>query len=305
MAIPDFQSIFKPMLVLASDGEEHTLKESVEKLAIEFDMTKEDLDQLLPSGRAKTFHNRCAWAKSYLKKAGLIEFPRKAVFKITDRGMEVVKENPPELRIKFLERYQEFLDFRSGGEDKINKIVNESDITKDTQHSPEEMVAEGYKELRKNLASELLELAKSCSPEFFEQLVVDLMLAMGYGGSRAEAGKRLGKIGDGGVDGVINEDRLGLDMVYLQAKRWECTVGRPDVQGFAGSLEGVRAHKGVMITTSSFSKDALDYVKTISKKIILIDGWRLAEFMIDYNIGVSCVANYEIKRVDSDYFNEE
>lgn len=310
MAIPDFQSFFKPMLSFASDGEEHTLKEAVDALAREFELTEEEKNIMLPSGQKK-FHNRCAWAKTFLKKAGLIEYPRRGIFTITDRGLEVYEEDPPELRAKYLRRFPEFRVFNKGGTD--NSAEDDSslngqedlDATAEAESSPEELVAVGYKELQKSLASELLDLIKSSSPEFFEQLVVDLMLAMGYGGSREEAGRKVGKSGDGGVDGVINEDRLGLDVVYLQAKRWEGTVGRPAVQGFAGSLEGFRANKGVMITTSSFTRDAREYVSLIGKKIVLIDGWTLAELMIEYNVGVSKVAEYVIKRVDSDYFIDE
>lgn len=289
MPIPDFQSIFKPLLKLAGDEKEHLVKEAYVKLAEEFELTEDELNELIPSGKALSFYNRLAWAKTYLKKAGLLKDIRRGVFKITERGVEVLKEDPPKLNAKYLRKFP--------GPDEPPEIEG--------VQTPEEQLDQSYQKIRSALASDLLDQVKGCTSQFFEQLVVDLMVAMGYGGSRADAGKAVGKAKDGGIDGIIKEDKLGLDVVYLQAKRWKDSVGRPVVQAFAGSLEGHRANKGVVITTSTFSKDAHEYVTGIGKKIVLIDGKRLSELMIDYDLGVSKVISYEIKKIDGDYFIEE
>jgi restriction system protein len=248
------------------------------------------------------FQNRVGWAKTYMKKAALLEDVGHRRFRITERGREVLAGNPPGISIEFLGRFPEFLEFKTRRQ--VPDAKAEPEVLTHTE-TPDEAIDAVFQDLRRKLAEDLLDRVKSCSPRFFEGLVVDLLLAMGYGGSRKDAGQAVGQTADGGIDGIIKEDRLGLDVVYIQAKRWEATVGRPVVQAFAGSLEGQRARKGVLITTSEFSRDAIEYVSRIEKKIVLIDGATLAQLMIDHGVGVSEVTNYVVKRVDLDYFSEE
>lgn len=262
---------------------------------------------MLPSGRQTRFDNRIAWAVVYLRKAGFLESPKRGRFRITEKGIEILKSNPARIDVKYLMENgdPEFRQFhrpshQEGTHDESNHEECNADI-----RTPREVMEAGYQEMRRDLSQELLNRIKSSPSRFFEQLVVDLLVAMGYGGSRIDAGEAVGQSGDGGVDGIIKEDKLGLDAIYLQAKRWESTVGRPVVQAFAGSLDGYRARKGVLITTSQFSPDARDYVSRIEKKIVLIDGEELAKLMMDYGIGVATDAVYEIKRLDTDYFEEE
>ncbi len=304
MTVPDYQSLMLPLLKVLRDGEEHSLHQVIETLADQFELNDDERRELLPSGRQAKLDNRVAWARTYMKKAGLLESTGRGKFRINDRGLAVLRENPPEINVKFLEQFPEFLEFRDGASKDVN--TDTENDTADKTKTPEEVLETSYQNLRKDLAQDLLDRIMGCSPEFFERLVVDLLVAMGYGGSRKDAGEAVGRSGDGGIDGIIKEDKLGLDAVYIQAKRWEGTVGRPTVQAFAGSLMGNRAGKGVMITTSQFSKDAKDYVRSIQQpKIVLIDGEQLAQFMIDHDIGVADVATYRVKRVDLDYFGEE
>ena len=300
MAIPDFQTIMLPLLNLARDGKERSLAESRDALAELFGLTDEERLELLPSGTQPVFNNRVAWASIYLQRAGLLKRPQRGIYQITERGLSVVKEKPKEIDVKFLEQFPEFLEFR-----KIKKVKGKKVEPPSSEINPEESLEAAYQELQETLASDLLQTIKGCSPDFFERLVVDVLIKMGYGGSRKEAGQAIGRTGDEGIDGIIKEDKLGLDIIYIQAKRWEASVGRTEIQKFAGALQGQRARKGIFITTSAFSKDALDYVDKIDSKIILIDGERLAELMIEHNVGVSSVASYEVKKIDSDYFIEE
>lgn len=305
MAIPDFQTLMLPVLNQVSDKSPRALKEIVESLALEFKLTEEELSELLPSGSAFTFNNRVAWAASYLKKAHLISRPKRGFVEITDRGLDVLKSKPPALNMKFLEQFPEYLEFKnSSSEDEISKTGSNTSIATE-QKTPEEVLADTAKDLDVALAYDLLEIIKSSSPSFFERLVVKLLLAMGYGGSRVEAGRAIGQSGDGGIDGIIDEDKLGLDSIYIQAKRWEGSVGRPEIQKFVGALQGNRAHKGVFITTSEFTKDAQEYVKNISNKVVLINGYTLAKLMIENDVGVSTVSTYKVKKIDSDYFVDE
>ncbi len=301
MTIPDFQTLMLPILQIAGDGLEHSVSDAIEIIAAHFGITEEERKELLPSGIQFRLDNRISWARSYLKQAGLLDSPGRGRFLITQQGIQVLKSNPNRIDIAFLKQFPEFLEARSHSK-RNNDDVSTTEI--EATQTPEEILEAGYQSLRNELAKELIERVKACSPRFFENLVVDLLLAMGYGGSRKDAGKAIGQSGDGGVDGIINEDRLGLDVVYIQAKRWENSVGRPTVQAFAGSLEGFRARKGVLITTSFFSKDARDYIERIEKKIVLIDGDQLAQFMIDYGIGVTEVATYSVKKADLDYFGD-
>ncbi len=301
MPVPDFQTLMLPVLQITGDGQEHTIGETIEIIASHFALTDTDRNELLPSGRQFKFDNRIHWAKTYLTKAGLLQTMGRGKFCITERGIQVLNANPSHINIKFLDQFPEFVIFHSRPTQ-----TNIQDVAPpENRQTPDELLDETYQGLRNQLAQELIDQVMSCTPRFFEKLVVDLLVAMGYGGSRKDAGERIGQSGDGGIDGIIKEDRLGLDVVYIQAKRWEGTVGRPIVQGFAGSLEGVRARKGVLITTSGFSKDAKDYVEKIEKKIVLIDGDQLAQYMIDYGIGVTEMKTYIIKKADLDYFSED
>ncbi len=311
MAVPDYQSLMYPLLALTRDGEEHTLTEAIDILAGQLNLTEEDRRELIPSGGEPKFDNRVGWARTYMKKAGLLESTGRAKFRITQRGLSVLQKHPQGITNKILAQFPEFLEFkrkgpRNGDTPSLFPIseVAEAEIV-ESQQTPQETLEASYQLLRQNLAQELLEKVRSSSPRFFERLVVDLLVRMGYGGSRRDAGEAIGRSGDDGIDGIIKEDRLGLDVVYLQAKRWEATVGRPIVQAFAGSIEGYRARKGVLITTSQFSSDAREYVNRIEKKIVLIDGEQLAQFMIDFGVGLAEVATYTVKKIDSDYFGEE
>ena len=298
MAVPDFQSFFKPLLDLAADEKEHSVQEAREVIAKVMALPEADMKEPLPSGIQTKFENRVAWAKSYFIQAKVLESPRRSMFRITQRGMELYKEGHTRIDIRILNRYPEFLEFHKARSPK----EEEQEPSKET---PEETLQKSYESIRGDLAGQIVQRIANNSPQFFERLVVDLMVAMGYGGSRTDAGKSIGGSGDEGIDGIIKEDRLGLDLVYLQAKRWEGTVGRPDVQKFVGALHGKRAKKGVFITTSKFSDDAKNYVETIDPKVILIDGRMLAELMIDYGLGTTTTATFEVKRIDSDYFAEE
>jgi len=303
MPVPDFQSFFKPLLEIATDGKEHSLKEAREKIAEYFNLTDEDRAELLPSGNQTKFDNRVAWAKSYFVQAKVLESPRRAYFKITDRGKKLLAQGHERIDVKVLNQYPEFVEFHTPS--KQNKSVPTPSPEEGISETPEEVLQKAYQSIRSDLAGEILERIKNNSPAFFENLVIDLMVAMGYGGSRVDAGQSVGQSGDEGIDGIIKEDRLGLDVIYLQAKRWEGTVGRPEIQKFVGALHGKRAKKGVFITTGKFSEETHEYVKSIDPKVILIDGRALANYMIDFNLGTSTGVTYEIKRIDSDYFAEE
>ena len=303
MGIPDYQKILLPLLMYASDGQQHSLRETIEALADKFNLSEEERKELLPSGQQAIFDNRVGWAKTYLKKARLLESPQRGFIKITDRGKKVLNEKPSIINSQFLEQFPEYIEFRTTRRNVDNgNLIIEPDV----DNTPQESIERGYQQIRKEVETEILNRVKSCSPNFFERLVVDLLIKMGYGGSRRDAGKAIGKSSDGGIDGIIKEDKLGLDIVYIQAKRWDNTVvGRPEIQKFVGALHGQRARKGVFITTSRFSQEAKDYVAMIDSKIVLIDGQELAQLMIDNNVGVSTVSTYEIKKIDSDYFTDE
>ena len=304
MAVPNFQAIMLPLLGFAADGKENSLRESIESMAEQFKLNVEERKKLLPSGRQYTFDNRVGWALTHLKKAGLVEYTRRGYFRITKRGKKVFQENPQEINIKFLEQFPEFMDFKNGtrSESQSKSSNKEENLTEN--RTPEEVIEEAIQKLNQELVIEILQTVKRSSPAFFEKLVVDLLVEMGYGGTRKDAGQTVGQSHDGGVDGIINEDRLGLDVIYIQAKRWENSVGRPEVQKFAGSLQGFRARKGILITTTTFTKEARDFVSRIDNRIILIDGETLAMLMIENNVGVTSLTSYEIKKIDSDFFTD-
>jgi restriction system protein len=303
MTIPTYQDFLLPLLEIASDEQQHLLSQTIEFLANQFQLSEEDRKELLPSGRQTKLANRIGWAITYLRKAKLLESGKRGTFYISLRGKEVLKSNPQYIDRRFLEKFIEFQEFQNIKSNDDKK--NDGALIEYIDQTPEETFETSYQKLKKELGESLLEQIKSCSPKFFEKLVVDLLLAMGYGGSRKDAGEAVGRNGDGGIDGIIKEDNLGLDLIYIQAKRWEASVGRPSVQAFAGSLEGIKARKGVMITTSQFTKEAKEYVKIIEKRIILIDGEKLTQLMIDFGVGVSEIQTYTLKKVDSDYFDED
>ena len=307
MAVPDYQSLMLPLLQFAAEkGTETSTNEAAEALATELSLSDEDLKEMLPSGIQSTFVNRVGWASTYMKKAGLLEATRRGFYKITDRGRDLLNKQPKTINAKLLKQYPEFLEFLrlkgTRGSDKATEPKGTPDLSTVT---PSEALESAYENLRDELAGELLGRLKKISPSFFERIVVELLVKMGYGGSRADAGKAIGRCGDGGVDGIIKEDKLGLDVVYIQAKRWDNNpVGRPDVMQFAGALQAQRATKGIFITTSRFTDDARSYISQIGSKIVLIDGEQLTNFMIEHDVGVSTVSLYPVKKVDIDYFED-
>ena len=303
MTIPDFQTIMLPLLQFSSDGEEHSIHEAVESLANHFSLSEEDKSKLLPSGQQPIFYNRVGWARTYLKKARLFDDPRRGYFRITERGKEVLQRNPDRIDMKYLREFPEYIEFRETTRDDTDTSQGDEDLDDLT---PEEALEEAYQKIRSDLSDEVLKAVINSSPGFFEKLVVELLVKMGYGGSRRDAARAVGGGGDEGIDGIIDEDRLGLDTIYIQAKRWKesSTVGRPEIQKFVGALQGQRAKKGIFITTTKFSDEAKSYAANIDISVVLIDGKRLASLMIDNNVGVSEQTTYEIKSLDSDYFGE-
>ena len=307
MAIPDFQTLMLPVLRLTTDGQEHTLRDTINTLTESYGLSETERAEMQPSGQQPVFDNRVTWAVSYMKHAGLLEYVRRGVFRITERGTEILRQNPARIDVKFLSRYPEFNAFRSGSRRERNghlPVQQQDQQDQESQQTPEERLEDGYQRIRLELAQELLARIMGCSSRFFERLVVELLVKMGYGGSRKDAGEAIGRSGDEGIDGIIKEDRLGLDTIYIQAKRWQGTIGRPEIQRFTGALMGQRARKGIFITTSDFSREAREYVSHIDSKIVLIDGEQLAQLMIDHGVGVSVATVYEIKKIDSDYFSE-
>lgn len=302
MAIPDYQTLMLPLLKLAADGQDHKKQEAVAALSDQFELTEDERSELLPSGGSAVMSNRVGWANTYLKKAGLLESPKRGYLRITPIGLKLLAANPRSVDNTTLERYESFRQFKSLKKSKPEEPASPFDF--DSNYTPEDALSAAYEQLRVSIEDEVLSTVKSNSPAFFERAVVDLLVKMGYGGNRQDAARAVGKSGDEGIDGIINEDKLGLDVIYIQAKRWENTVGRPEIQKFAGALQGKRAKKGIFITTSNFSKEALDYASNIDSRIILIDGTRLATLMVDHNVGVSISGCYEIKEIDSDYFDD-
>lgn len=309
MPIPDYQTAMLPLLRLTADGSEHKFRDTIERLAQEFNITDAERSEMLPSGTAPLFDNRVGWARTYLKQAGLLTSSKRGSFRITDRGKALLSKNPLRIDVSVLDQFEEFRAFKTRRRETVTdgslatQATEGNDVS--TSQTPEDQLAAAYRRLRFELELDLLEQVKAVTPAFFERLVIDLLVAMGYGGSRQDAGRAIGKSGDGGIDGIIKEDKLGLDVIYVQAKRWEGTVGRPEIQKFAGALQGQRASKGVFITTSSYTREAVDFASLISTKIILIEGKQLASMMIDHNVGVSAVGMYELKKIDTDYFDGE
>jgi restriction system protein len=307
MPVPGFQELTLPVLRAFADGHERTTREVRDRVATSLQLTAQDLAESLPSGRQTRYANRAAWAHVYLKMAGLLESPRRGVYRITERGRGVLMAPPARIDIPFLMQFPEMVEFRNrrGDDQEAETATGVEHVTAAVELTPDEQIRAGYQRLRDSLAAQLLTRVLQASPGFFESLVVELLVAMGYGGSHEDAASVVGRSGDAGIDGIIKEDRLGLESIYVQAKRWEGTVGRPTIQQFAGALQGHRARKGVLITTSSFSRDAVEYAKNLQITIVLIDGAQLAQFMIDFGVGVSEVETVRLKRLDEDYFAEE
>lgn len=304
MPIPDYQSLMLPVLRIAGDGNVHRFRDVIESLQQEFNLTDQEKRELLPSGTQSIFDNRVGWARSYLKQAALLISPKRGYFEITDRGKDLLATDVKRIDQALLLKYPEFKEFKTRKKNKGNGTEGFSDVTSTSDLSPEDQIATAYKVIKQGIEREILENILDSTSSFFERLVIDLLVKMGYGGSLSDAGKAVGKSGDGGIDGIIKEDKLGLDIIYVQAKRWEGTVGRPEIQKFAGALQGQRARKGIFITTSNFTDNAIEYASTIETKIILIDGDRLASLMFEYSVGVSTSGTYELKRIDTDYFDE-
>lgn len=302
--IPDFQTIMLPLLELLKDKKEHSLQELISKVSDKFELSDSERKEFLPSGNQAIINNRVGWARTYLKKAGLLASPKRATFLITEKGIEILNSKPEIINIAFLKKLPKFIEWQDDylSKEKDDKTIEETELS--TEKTPQELLDYSFQKMTNELSIELLDIVKSCSPAFFENLVIDLVVKMGYGGSRKEAGKAIGQSGDGGIDGIINEDKLGLDTIYIQAKRWENVVPVKEIRDFAGALLGQKAKKGIFITTSHFPNSAYDYVKNIEHKIILIDGKRLTELMIENNVGLSVQMKYEVKKIDSDYFEE-
>lgn len=303
MPIPDFQSVMRPVLQTVGDGEPVSLTDVREQVADVFGLNEIERNERLPSGRQTVINNRVGWARTYLNKAGLLQIPERGMVQITERGRDALTEGPERITVRWLNQFPEFERFHKAAPKGPSCDVREENDEAET--TPDEQLAEAHQSLREALADELLTQVRQASPRFFEQLVVDLMLAMGYGGSRQEAGNATRATNDDGIDGTIKEDKLGLDVIYLQAKRWSNTVHRPEIDKFIGALTRQGARKGVFITTSDFSPGARDAAIGLNMAVVLIDGRELAQLMVENNLGVSIRQTYEVKQLDSDYFSED
>lgn len=311
MAIPDYQTLMLPLLIIAGDGKEHRISEVVSQLARDYKLTESEVEELLPSGKQTIFGNRVHWAKTYLSQSKLVNNTRWGRFTITDRGRSVLAETPARIDRKFLSRFAEFNTFVGNQKNATIPIAAEQNEAEKTSENaaktPDELLRSTIGEMEAALANELLSRILAATPAFFEQLIVDLLLAMGYGGSREGAGRAIGKSGDGGLDGVIDEDQLGLDRIYIQAKRYspDNPVSEPDIRGFSGSLGANKATKGVFVTTAYFTKPALDFAERTPHKIVLIDGKHLTRLMIRHNVGVRTAETLHIKKIDEEMFSDE
>lgn len=306
MAVPGYQEFMLPLLKLANDGQEHSISEAMETLASQMGISEADQNEMLPSGTQTRFYNRVSWAVTYLTKSLLLEKAGRARFRVSARGKEALAQNPPRIDNAFLDQFPEYKAFKAkkngqSSKDSQGAAIGEDHLS-DLGVTPEERLDIAYKELRDALADDVLERIRGCSPKFFEHVVVDVLVGMGYGGSRTDAAQVVGKSGDEGIDGVIKEDRLGLDMVYIQAKRWDGSVGPGEIDKFVGSLSRKKAQKGVFITTGTFTSGARNAAREAAVRVVLIDGEQLAEYMIDHGVGVAEYKTYTVKRVDNDYF---
>jgi restriction system protein len=302
LTVPAYDKFMLPILQLLAEGKERSITEINEAMMKKFSLSAYDLNERNESGQT-TFYNRVAWARTYMKKAGLLASTAAGRFKITPRGVEVLNKRPPEINLQFLLQFPEFKEFRAPTKLKGQR-ESQTTIPIEESQTPEEIISTNYAKHNAKLAEDLLDSIKGNSPKFFENLVLDLLVAMGYGGSRQDA-EAVGRSGDGGIDGIVKQDKLGLDTVYVQAKKWDSSVPGDRIRSFAGSLEENKATKGIFITTSSFSEGAKKSVEALGKKIILIDGEKLTQLMIEHGIGLTSGLSYTVKRVDSEYFSEE
>jgi len=310
MGVPDFQTLMLPALEVFADGAEHTSREVRDRLAEVFHLSDADLEELLPSGTQPAFQNRIHWALWYLQKCGLTQRLRRGVQRITDRGRQVLAKKPARVDLKLLSQFPEYRTIHRKGSTAQDgsaepDVPATGSVAAATLETPDALLARAWGEHREALEDDLLQRLLAVSPRRFESVVIELLVAMGYGGSFADAAQRVGRSGDGGIDGIINEDRLGLDTVYVQAKRWQGTVGRPEIQKFAGSLQGVRAKKGIFITTSEFSREAEEFAKMIDTRIVLIDGRTLVRFLFEFNQGVRKQGEYTVKKIDEEFFDDD
>ena len=302
MPIPDYQSLMLPVLSAASDHNEHSIAELRMAIASKLNLSDDELAQRLASDSQTVFGSRVAWAVQYLKQAGILNAVRRGTYQITSRGQSLLNGKPTEINIKTLRQFPEFADFEQRGNDSQQLSTSVAAVSNDATSTPEELLEKSFQTLREALANDLLESIRTGTPAAFEQIVVDLLVAMGYGGSVKDAGKVVGKSGDGGIDGIIKQDKLGLDAIYIQAKRWKEVVGSPEIMKFSGSLTKKHANRGVFITTSTFTKDAMEFVEAMPQRIILIDGKYLTSLMIEHDVGVSPTRTFTLKRLDQDYF---
>ncbi|MEQ9012076.1 restriction endonuclease [Algiphilus sp.] len=310
MAIPDFQTLMRPVLEYVGGAEHRKVPDIYAAMVAQFELTPDEQEQLLPSGRVTVMRNRVAWSLAHMKMAKLLDSPARATYRITERGKQLLATGPDRISMRELVQYEEYREKRDQRKDESQTDVTAaSDAStgdiEGSEQTPDEALEAAWKQIRAELESELLDHVMQMSPARFERLVVEVLVAMSYGGKHANAARTLGQSGDGGIDGVIDEDPLGLDTIYLQAKRWEGVVGRPEIQKFAGALQGRRAKKGVFITTSTFSREAIEYASLIENRIVLINGQRLAQLMADHDVGVSIKYSYPVKQVDSDFFAED
>lgn len=304
MAIPDFQTLMLPVLKILGDNQEHKNLDVVEAVTSQFNLSEEERNELLPSGGMTYIYNRTLWARTYLKKAGLVSYPQRGFVKITEKGLEVLNQNPEKINMQFLKQFDEYSEWIENSKSSVS-TNDESETIEESIKTPEEMISDSMHILNKTLADDLMDKISENSPMFFENLVAELLIKMGYGSTKQDILQNAGRSGDEGIDGIIKEDVLGLDKIYIQAKRWQGTVGRPEIQKFAGALQMQNASKGIFITTSNFSKDATECINKFNSNLVLIDGKKLTELMIRYNLGVSIKQVHEIKRIDEDFFLDE
>jgi len=301
-SIPQYHTLMLPLLKVMESGADMTTKQMRDAVAAHLELTAEALSQRLPSGTQTAFDNRMGWARTYLFKAGLIDRPRRATYAISQSGKQLLLNPPATIDTDFLRTYDQFKEFIGTGSNAREGLAPNNETDNDL--TPEEQIERGVRQIQGELKDEVLDRVKQLPPEGFEQLVLQLLVGMGYGGSMADV-QGVARGADGGVDGVVNQDHLGLDRIYIQAKRWEGSVGRPIIQGFVGALAGVGASKGVIMTTSTFAQPAQEYVKTLTdRRIILVDGKRLSELMVKHGIGVSTKQTFVVQRMDEDFFLE-
>ena len=307
MAVPDFQSLMLPALKTLAESDEMPLSELRARIAVSQELTKEDIRETLPSGRQPKFTNRVSWAVVYLGFAGLAERVRRGVYRLTTEGEAVLVDPPSRIDMNYLRKYPAYVAWREGKTTPSSNNEATDTQSADSLDTPEEALDKAARFLRESLETEVLTRVRDAEPDFLERVVVDLLIAMGYGGGDAAMGRVTGRSGDGGIDGTIREDTLGLDEVYLQAKRYGDgnTVGEGDLRNFAGAIDAAGTTKGVFVTTASFTRAAWNYVARSPKRIILIDGAELARLMVQHGIGVRTRVRHEVKRIDEDYFDQE